>query len=111
MTDPEGRQPEVSAGQRQGRGSNRNQPDSTFSQEIGQKLGQNRFQCEQGIDFSVSRGLIVPCSHLGVESDLKCAAGLCPATDLPIQFWPETCSSPERRDWGDVMARRGKDNM
>jgi len=40
MTEPEGRQPEVSAGQQKRRGANRKQPEPTGSHKLGPKLGQ-----------------------------------------------------------------------
>ena len=65
MTDPEGSQPEVSAGQLQGRGSNRKQPEPTGSQELGQSRFQItgeefRRQCEPGRIYPLfARGLSI----------------------------------------------------
>ena len=70
MTDPEGSQPEVSAGQRQWRGSNRNQPDSTGSQEPRAKTRAKPIS-DHGRRIAMtnaSRGEFIPDPHVASAS-------------------------------------------
>jgi hypothetical protein len=71
MTEPEGRQPEVSARQREGRRTKRKEQEPTGSHKLGQELGQNRLQIhERRIPTTghERKREFVPRSHVGLTA-------------------------------------------